>query len=110
MVDFDRLVNAAAARVFARPVEFRRGAQAPIQSRGVFHRQHLALSMPDGAEVSAMQASLSVRLSDLPAGYVPEQGDQVSIGADRWLIQDTQPDAEGMARLLLSAYQEWPGP
>ncbi|MBR0677952.1 hypothetical protein GXW77_17395 [Roseomonas alkaliterrae] len=110
MVDFDRLVNAAVARSFARPVEFRRGAQPPIQARGVFHRQHLALAMPDGAEVSAMQASLSVRLSDLPPGYVPQQGDEVTIGADRWLVQDPQPDAEGMMRLVLSAYQEWPGP
>lgn len=110
MVDFDRLVNAAVARTFARPVEFRRGEQPPFTARGVFHREHLALAMPDGADVSAMQASLTVRLSEFPAGFVPRQGDQVTIGSDRWLVQDPQPDAEGMVKLLLSAYQEWPGP
>lgn len=108
MVDFDRLVNAASMRTFARPVEYRRPNGPPATLRGVFHREHIALAMADGAAVSAMQARLSVRLSEFPPHLSPRQGDVVTIGAETWQVMDVQPDAEGVAALLLSAYQPDP--
>lgn len=111
MVDFDRLLNRPAMRVFGsrEPVGYLRltaeeGAE-PWTIPAVFDRRHVEVNFgDDGNPITALRTILFVRLADMPDGEPPEQGDTITRGADTWQVMDPQPDAIGAFRLILGAH------
>ena len=97
--DLADLAHLAVRATFGRAVTYARGASSD-EVRAVFDP-----SKPDPATstvqtVTVRRPVLTVRLADLPNG-VAEQGDQVTVDAVIYRVEDVRPDGSGGADLVL---------
>lgn len=108
-VDYGVEVHAPLIEIYGQTVAYGPVVSAPAAEvfdvDGIFERHHeIILDEMKGSELDAPGHSttapvLTVRLSDFEAD--PEQGDQITIGAETFAVWDVQPDGHGMADLIL---------
>lgn len=114
MIDFDKIVLAPNAAIFARPITVNpivsQPAVAPYSARGIWKSQPVDVQMEDGIMSSQMH-TLDVRLAEFPVPIVP--GDTVLVDAFQSLprigvceVEDTGEDGQGMSILTLKIVEQ----
>src|SRR6185369_5180934 len=96
-----RLAQSAGLATFGEDVTFEPAGGAPVDARGIFNDEPVAINLSTGAQVSANSPMLELRLSDLPTIPLANK-DTVIVRGQRWQIRDVQKDSDGMAQLLLT--------
>jgi len=77
------------------------GAPATIPNGGIFRSAHVAIDLNSGATVSSNQPLLDIDPALLPSLPVAHKS-FVTVRGKRYVVQDVQPDGEGMLTLQLS--------
>jgi hypothetical protein len=96
--DLANLALSAVTRVMGEPITYRRRGEQ-WEARGVFQASHVALDPDTGVQVRSTQPVLLVNEVDLPVR--PQQGDQVDVRGNTWLVRDAQPDGHTGWLLML---------
>lgn len=111
MIDIDDLVNKALAstEIYGRKVTFAPVVSVPgapaYEITAIFDRHALVVldeirgSELSGPGHSTTAPALSVRVAEFAA--TPDQGDEVTIDGETFLLWDARPDGSGMVDLLL---------
>ena len=114
MLDLDGLVIGPCMAVFGEPVAYYGTGTVPTMVQGVYDEAYLPMQ-PLGSNVSglgplamgalpnitASTPVLGLRIADLPAP--PQQGDQLSVRGQTFLVREPQDDGHGWVKLPLNA-------
>lgn len=73
------------------------GDQLSIQ--GIFDANFISVDPDTGATISSTTPVLAIIANDLPVS--PDEGDKVVIRGVTYKVMETQPDSEGMIKLIL---------
>ncbi len=105
MFDFDKFVNKPNMDIFGRQTIYRpkNTLFSPFEITGDFHESFMEEELKNaGADISAAQIMLFVRLIDFPAVYPkPQQGNYVEIGNTIYQIIDIEHHIPGSRKLVL---------
>ena len=102
MIDWNALVLGPTMGVFGEPVTYNIGLQSYALT-AVFDEAFTSVDALSDPGVMSVHPVLGVRLSELPAGYDPEnaQGDRFTVGRTgiTYVVKSGRPDSHGHARL-----------
>lgn len=102
--DLDALLVAVEQEAFGESWTLQRPGGAPFAASAVLDRRHVTVAFgEDAAAQTMLRTTLLVRLADMPAGFLPAQGDIARRGIEAWQVAEVQFDASGGALLILSA-------
>lgn len=97
----DRL-NFLSANDFGVSALYAQATGPAITLTGIFDRQHLAIEASDAA-VTGFAVTFTCRADDLALLMFgrAQQGDELTIDGERWMVVEPQPDGTGMVMLIL---------
>ena len=86
-------------RVFGEPVNYRPKKGGPYTLHGVFDRNFVQVDPDTEAVIASNVPSLGINLNEMHEK--PEQGDEVRIYDEYFVVTDSQEDGQGGATLIL---------
>lgn len=112
-MDFDALVLGPCIAAFGEvaqgyplpvyaPAPSQPGPPVTFGIDGVFDAGFLTVNEFLAPQVSTVQPTFGLRLSEVPPGITLAQGDQVTIRGTLYDVRDVQPDSHGHARVMLN--------